>query len=180
MENNNNQSHQLLHSYCLNPEVRFESQGLNEHVLLVLRAHPITQIPWIFNTLVLFILIIVLNVFLFSLLSGRQILFTNIFGFAVLLSYIWFNFLNWFFNVGVVTTLRIIDVDFTSVIYKEVTETRLDRVEDITSKSGGYFESFFDYGNVFVQTAGKDTYIEYMNVPKPSEAVRIIDELIGR
>lgn len=107
-------------------------------------------------------------------------MFTNIFGFAVLLSYIWFNFLNWFFNVGVVTTLRIIDVDFTSVIYKEVTETRLDRVEDITSKSGGYFESFFDYGNVFVQTAGKDTYIEYMNVPKPSEAVRIIDELIGR
>jgi len=113
-------------------------------------------------------------------LSIRQIVFTNIFGLAVLLSYVWFNILNWFFNVGVVTNQRIVDIDFSSVIYKEVTETRLDKVEDITSKSGGYFESFFDYGDVFVQTAGKEAFIEFLNVPRPSDAVRIISELIGR
>ncbi len=180
MENNNNQSHQLLHSYCLNPEVRIETQGSNESILLVLRAHPITQISWILNTFFLFLLFIVLNFLFFSFLSFRQILFINLFGIVVLLSYIWFNFLNWFFNVGVITNQRIVDIDFASVIYKEVTETRLDKVEDITSKSGGYFESFFDYGDVFVQTAGKEAFIEFMNVPKPSDAVRIISELIGR
>jgi len=180
MENNTNQSHQLLHSYCLNPEVRVESQGINEHVLLVLRAHPITQLPWIFNVIVLFVLFIALNLLLFSSFSLQQVLFVNIFGVVLLLTYIWFSFLTWFFNVGVITNERIVDIDFTSIIYKEVTETRLDRIEDITSKSGGYFESFFDYGNVFVQTAAKEENIEFLNVPKPSEIVRIIDELIGK
>lgn len=180
MENNNNQSHQLLHSYCLNPEVRLETQGVNEQVLLVVRAHPITQLPWIFNTLILFILLIVLNLFVFSFLSISQILFINIFGMVILLSYIWFNFLGWFFNVGVITNLRIVDIDFTSVIYKEITEARVEKVEDITSKSGGYFQSFFDYGNVFVQTAGTEVNIEFVNISRPSEVVRIISDLVGK
>lgn len=180
MENNNNQSHQLLHSYCLNPNVRLETQGVNEQVLLVMRAHPITQLHWIFNTIILFILLIVLNILLFSFLTARQILFTNIFGIVILLSYVWFNFLSWFFNVGVITNLRIIDIDFISVIYKEVTEARLDKVEDITSKSGGYFQSFFDYGNVFIQTAGTEINIEFENISKPSEVVRVISDLVGK
>lgn len=180
MENNNNQSHQLLHSYCLNPDVRLESQGVNEQVFLVMRAHPVTQLPWIFNTLILFILLVVLNFFLFSFFTIGQILFTNIFGIVILLSYVWFNFISWFFNVGVATNLRIIDIDFVSVLYKEVTEARLDKVEDITSKSGGYFQSFFDYGNVFVQTAGTEVNIEFVNISKPSEVVRIISDLVGK
>lgn len=180
MENNTNQSHQLLHSYCLNPQVRIETQGPNESVLLVMRAHPITQIPWIFNTLILLLLLIGLNIFLFSFLSIQQILFTNIFGIVILLSYVWFNFLTWFFNVGVVTNQRIIDIDFMSVIYKEVTEAMLGKVEDITSKSGGYFQSFFDYGNVFIQTAGTEVNIEFINISKPSEVVRVISDLVGK
>lgn len=180
MENNNHQSHQLLHSYCLNPEVRLETQGVNEQILLVMRAHPITQLPWIFNTIILFILLIVLNILFFSFFSLQQALFSNLFGIVILLSYVWFSFLSWFFNVGIVTDLRIIDIDFTSVIYKEVTEARLDKVEDITSKSGGYFQSFFDYGDVFVQTAGTEKNIEFINISKPSDVVRIISDLVGK
>lgn len=180
MENNNNQSHQILHSYCLNPEVKLEIQGPNEHILLVLRAHPITQLPWIFNVIILTILLTVLNLLLFSFLTFRQALFANIFGIIVIATYAWYNFLSWFFNAGVVTNQRIIDIDFTSVLYKEVSEALLAKIEDITSKSGGYFESFFDYGDVFVQTAGTAENIEFLNVPHPSEVVRIIDELIGK
>lgn len=180
MENNQNQSHQLLHSFCLNPEVRVESQGLNEHILLVLRAHPLTQVFWIMHIIVLFILLFIVNIVTASFLSWRQIIFMNIMALVFLLSYAWLNFLNWFFNVGVVSDQRIIDIDFTSVIYKEVSETLLNRIEDITSKSGGYFESFFDYGDVFVQTAAKEENIEFIKVPRPSEVVRILDELIGK
>lgn len=180
MENNNNQSHQLLHSYCLNPDVRVESQGVNERIILVLRAHPVTQIHWIFNVIILTILLIALNFFLFSIFNIAQILFTNLFGIIMILSYTWFNFLTYFFNVGVVTNQRIIDIDYTSVLYKEVSEALLSKVEDITSKSGGYFESFFDYGDVFIQTAGTSENIEFLNIPHPSEVVRIIDELLGK
>lgn len=180
MENNNNQSHQLLHSYCLNPDDKVESQGINEQILLVLRSHPVTQIHWIINVFILIILLITLNFFLFSIFNIAQILFINLFGIVIVLSYTWFNFLTYFFNVGVVTNQRIIDIDYSSVLYKEVSEALLSKIEDITSKSGGYFESFFDYGDVFIQTAGTAENIEFLNVPHPSEVVRIIDELIGK
>ena len=178
MENNTNQSHQLLHSYCLNPEVKLDTQGLNEPILVVVRSHPFTQLPWIFNSVFLFILLITLNILLFSIFSTAQVIFINTFSIILILSYIWFNILDWFFNVGIVTNERIIDVDFMNVLYKEVTEARLDKVEDITSKSGGFFESFFDYGDVFIQTAGSAVHIEFMNISKPSDVVRIISDLV--
>jgi len=180
MKNNNHQSHYLLHSYCLHPNIHFETQGKNEKVILVLRAHPFTQLFWVFNTLVLVILLIVSNFLLPSFLNIRQLIFINVFGLIFALSYVWFNFLSWFFNVGIITTERVIDIDFSSVIYKEVTAAKLDRIEDITSKAGGYFESFFDYGDVFVQTAGTEANIEFLNVPKPSQVVETINGLLEK
>ena len=75
------------------------------------------------------------------------------------------------------TNKRILDVDFYSILYREVSETRLTKVEDITSKTGGYFGSLFNYGNVFVQTAGSEVNIEFLNVPDPANAVKIINDL---
>ena len=49
-----NQTHQVLHSFCINPDVTFESQGENEKVVLVLRAHPITLVGNVINTILLF------------------------------------------------------------------------------------------------------------------------------
>jgi hypothetical protein len=54
----------------------------------------------------------------------------------------------------------------------------INKIEDVTSKSGGFFSSVFDYGNVFVQTAGTEANVEFMNIPKPSEVVKIINSLL--
>jgi membrane protein YdbS with pleckstrin-like domain len=171
------ESHEVLHSFCINPGVRFDTQGPNERVILILRAHPITQIPWIFNTIFFIILLILGNIFAPLIFNGPQIFFLNIFILAFIFAYVWFNFLSWFFNVGIITNERILDVDFINVLYKEVTATRLSKVEDVTAKSGGYIRSLFNYGNVFVQTAGEEVNIEFLNVPFPSRVVEIINEL---
>lgn len=174
------QSHQFLHSYCIRPDVKFEAQAKDEHIILVLRAHPITFLPWIFNSLVFFIALIVLDFILPNFLTANQVIFINIFALILLFSYIFFNFLSWFFNVGIITNQRIIDIDFDNVIYKEVTETNFSRIQDITSKSGGFFEAFFNYGNLFVQTAASEQNIEFLNIPSPSDVVRIIEDLTGK
>jgi hypothetical protein len=80
--------------------------------------------------------------------------------------------------VGLITNERIVDVDFYNVLYKEVTATRIEKIEDVTSKSGGFIESFFHYGDVFVQTAGNELNIEFLEVPSPSRVVRIINDLM--
>jgi len=90
------------------------------------------------------------------------------------------NFLIWYFTVSIVTTERILDIDFLNILQKKVAETRLSKVEDVTQKSGGFFEAFFDYGNVYVQTAGREPYFLFESVPKPQQVVRIVNELLER
>jgi hypothetical protein len=170
--------HEVMHAFDLNPSnVHFESQLPGETVILILRAHPVTQIPWIINSFFLTILIVALNLILPIILGPGQILFFDFFGAALIFAYIWYNFLIWFFNVGIVSNLRIIDIDFHSILYKEVTAAKLDKIEEVTSKSAGYIGSLFDFGNVFVQTASSEVDIEFGRIPHPSQVVEIINNL---
>jgi hypothetical protein len=107
-------------------------------------------------------------------------IFFNLFAIGIVFGYFWFNLVGWFFNVGIVTNQRIIDIDLHSILYKEVTMAIIKKIEDVTSKSGGFFSSVFNYGNVFVQTAGTEANIEFMNIPKPSEAAKIINSLLQK
>lgn len=173
-------SHSALHSFCIKPDYRFDSQRSGEDVLLLLRAHPVTQLPWVVNSIVLLLVLLFLNFLFFKFLTTNQIIFANLFGLAFIFAYVWFNFLSWFFNVGIITNKRIFDIDYHAVIYREITETQFSKVEDVTAKSGGFFSSIFNYGNIFVQTAGTEVNIEFHNVPKPSEASRIISNLVPR
>lgn len=171
-------AHWTFHSFCIKPAYYFENQQRNEEIILVLRAHPVTQIPWIFNSLIFLLIVIPLNLFIPSFLSFAQIFLFDLFSLTAILAYIWFNFLGWFFNLGVVTNKRIIDIDYHAVIYKEVTETNLSKVEDVTTKSGGFFSSLFNYGTVFVQTAGTEVNIEFFDIPRPAEVTKIINHLV--
>jgi hypothetical protein len=74
----------------------------------------------------------------------------------------------------------VIDIDLHSILYKEVTMAVLGKIEDVTSKSGGFFSSIFNYGNVFVQTAGTEANVEFINIPRPSEVTKIINSLLPR
>lgn len=169
----------FLHAFSLYPSVRVESQSDEEKIVLLLRAHPITQIFWIINAFIFSILLIGLVIFMPGIIGIKETLFLAIFGIAFIFSYIWFNFLSWFFNVGVITTERVVDIDFHSIIYKEISEARLNKIEDVTSKGAGYFGSLFNFGNLFIQTAGTEVNIEFMNVPDPSGASHVINELLS-
>jgi len=171
-------SHHLFHSFCLRPALRFETQGDDETVILVLRAHPVTQIPWIITALIILILPFFFNFFLANYLSTQQIIFINFFWYVLLFSYVFLNILNFLFNVGIITDHRIVDVDFHQILYKEVTVSTISKVEDVTVKTAGFIASLFNYGNLFIQTAGTEINIEFINIPKPAQAASIINHLM--
>lgn len=178
MEDFTKSQHSLFHAYCIRPkDARFEFQSVQEEILLIVRAHPITQLGWILNGFFILLLLLFLNFTIGRFLQPAQNLIFNLIGVSFILGYYWFNFLSYFFNVGIITNMRIVDIDFNAVIYKEVTEARLNKVEDITAKAGGYFASLFNYGNVFIQTAGNELQIEFLNVPRPAHVVRLINNI---
>lgn len=174
----------LLASFIQKPsQIHFNGQHNSETIVLLLRRHWITNLGWLFMGFIL----LITPVFIFSIIDINNFMMTTIpIGFILAVILFWYlgcfgfillNFLFWFYNVGIITNERIIDADFIHLLYSEITETIISRVEDVTNKRGGFSGIFFDYGNVFVQTAGTDANIEFMGIPKPSFVVEIISKL---
>lgn len=172
------QSHNYLHSLCVRPDVHFDSQQVDEQVILVLRKHPITQLGWMLNTLFLFVILLAINWFIVQFFTLNQLIVFNVFSLVFIFAYVWMNILIWLFNVGIVTNRRILDIDLYNAIYKEVTATKVNNVTDVTSKVGGFFGSLFQFGDILVKTEGFQQNIEFDAVPRPTDVVHIINDLI--
>lgn len=170
-------AHYTFHAFCIKPGIRFNEQEKDEEVILKLRAHPITQLPWIFNGLILFIVLLFIDWVFFKSLTQDQFFIINLLSIVMIISYFWFNFLSYYFNIGLVTNKRIIDMDYHSVMFREISETNFDKIEDVSALSSGYFASLFNFGDVFVQTAGTTVNIQFLKVPRAGEVVSIINRL---
>lgn len=170
----------FFHSFFVKPAIKFESQSDTEEVLLMVRAHPVTQVLCLFNSLIVLIFLFSVNYFFSSYFNLYQSVFLNLIVLFVLLNYLWFNFLGWYFNLGIITDERVIDVDFSTVLYKEISTAYFNKIEDVTVKTGGFLASVIDYGNIFIQTAGTEVNIEFMNIPKPGRVAEVINELMGK
>ncbi|MFH0773706.1 MAG: hypothetical protein V1922_05350 [bacterium] len=172
------ESHSMLHAFCVKPGIKFENQKGEEEVLLSLRAHPIILVPTFVNSIVMVILIFFSSFILGQFLTLPQLIYTMVFFFFATFVYFWFQIINWYFNIGIVTNKQIVDVDFSALSYRNVTRTELTHIEDITVKVSGFISSIFDYGNVFVQTAGSEINTEFMQVPHPARAAHIIQDIL--
>lgn len=178
----------MFASFCQHPaSFTFQTQKSNEVILLFLRGHFITNLPWILIAIIFSLIPVV-----FIVLNARFLLLTAIqipmqfatililFYYLILLSYVFINFLTWFYNVFLVTNERIVDIDYSSIVIHNVAETKVDRIEDVHYTQSGFIRTLLNFGDVFIQTAGAERVFEALAVPKPREATKIIADLIGK
>lgn len=177
----------LFHTFCEYPSgVSFEHQEPDEEIILFVRRHLITNIPWIIIALLLLLLPPILIPFLalvtfFPLeLSAALVTILVLFYYLIVFGYALISFLHWFYNIGIITPKNVIDIDYSDIINVHVSATKASQVEDVSYKQGGFFKSFFNYGDVYIQTAGTDANFEYLRIPNPGKAVDVIHDLIGR
>lgn len=169
-------------SFCAFPAgVSFTGQDLKESIILMVRKHPAV---YIFHAL-LFLLMILSPLFLFpvfsSILGASHI--TLWLGVSILIWLISFTFafdafMKWYYTVNIITDERIVDVDFVSILYHKFTDAQLERIEDVTHKPVGIFSSIFDYGNVYIQTAGAKPEIVFDSVPRPRDVQDTLSDLL--
>ena len=174
----------MFPAYVENPtHFRFEGQDSNEKILLLLRAHPITNLQWIISAILLIVApffvpyaLMLLNLDLSSLSQVFGIVFLII-NYLLVLIIIFEGFLHWYFNVYIVTDKNIVDVDFHSLLFKNIDVAPLRNIEDTSSSMGGILNSIFHYGHVFIQTAGASKNIDLASVPRPHHVADfILDE----
>lgn len=164
---------------AVNPgRIKFASQEKDEEVLLLIRRHPITNLPWVL-TFVLMIFALP-AAFRFQWLAPLPSNFQMVVAFAWLslaLAIFWGGFLSWFFNVNIVSSRRVIDIDFYNLIYREVTDAEVEKIQDVTHKMGGIFGLIFNYGDVVIQTAGAKPEIEFLKVPRPAQIAAVLRQI---
>lgn len=178
---------QALSAFMVRPDgIKFETQEAKEEILLFMRRHLITNVPWVFSSLVL----LVIPLIIVPLLVGTQTLPAGLPpGYFLILPLLWYlgtfgfvlvNFLHWYFNVYIVTNERVVDIDWENLLYKQISSTQLEKIQDVTYKQGGIIDSFFDFGNVYIQTAGTEPNFEFDAVPKPEHVVRQINAILEK
>lgn len=164
----------MFSSYIEHPvNYRFEGQDPDEKILLLLRAHPITNLRWIIPAVLLFLVpFFIPGVFPLLQLDPAIIpqSFRTVFliiNYLLVLAITFEGFLHWYFNVYIVTEKNVVDVDFHSILFKNIDVAPLRNIEDTSSSMGGVLNSVFHYGDVFIQTAGAVKNIDLHDVPKP-------------
>lgn len=163
----------------------FENQLNGEQVVLLLRRHWFTNVKWV---LVALVLLFFPAIFLNILLSSSPTLVTLIpLKYQIILTILWYlavmgftfeQFLMWYFNVYLVTNKRLIDVDFVGLFYKQISETELEKVQDITHRVAGFASTFLNYGHVLIQTAGETPNFEFLDTPYPASVQNTIRTLV--
>ena len=169
-----------LSSMLISPSanVRFETQDPEEEILMILRAHWLTNIPWFVVAVLLFFAPTVLRSF--PLLDSFPIRFQMMFvvvWYLILLMYVFERFLSWFFNMTIITDERIVDVDFLNLTTKKVSDTDLDKIQDVSFTNAGAIGAIFNFGDVLVQTAAEVTEFVFEKVPSPAEVAKILQRL---
>lgn len=166
-------------AFALNPHrLRYEAQEKDEKIVLFLRRHFFTNVGWILMT-VCFILVpfFLLSFFSFDFMPFGFRLMALIGWYLLTFAFAFERFISWFFNVNIITNQRIIDVNFPSILYKDISETKLENIQDISSKTGGFIRSFLNYGDVIIQTAGALPELNFEAVPHPDKVAEVINDL---
>jgi len=177
-----NQSVGLFSAYSQHPKgIQFTSQEPDEIVILFLRRHFVTNVPWILATL----LLLILPPLFFAILSllpplnlppGLTIILIA-FYYLISVGYAFGKFISWFYNIGVVTQKRIIDLDSTNILSHNTATANFNEIVDVKFNQQGFFQSTFDYGNVHIQTEAIHANFEFDAAPKPTIIADIISDL---
>ena len=174
------QSGHSLSSLLVLPKksVRFDTQDPEEEILLMLRRHWITNLPWFFMAVVLFFAPAVLTFFplLASFPEKYRFVFVIIW-YLITLMFIFEKFLSWFFNMTIITDERIVDIDFINLTTKKISDCELDKIQDVSFTNSGAFGTIFNYGDVTVQTAAEIVEFVFEDVPRPAKVAEILQRL---
>ncbi len=159
--------------------MNFESQGREEKIILLLRRHWITNMRWIFSAIGLALAPLLLTVFpLLGSFPPRLQAAALMLWYLLVLAFTIQQLLSWFFNVGIVTNKRVVDIDFFNLIHKRISDAELDRVQDVTFTVSGILRTMFNFGTVFIQTAAEKPELSFEDVPNPSLVTKVLEKIV--
>lgn len=169
-------------AFCAFPVgVSFNGQDDKEHIIVLMRKHLAAYIP---QFLLIIFLLFTPSVFgsILNELVGKGnislMLGITLFCGLMVLTVAIDTFFKWYYSVNIITDERIIDVDFVNILFHRYSEAQLERIEDVTHQPAGILSTIFDYGNVYIQTAGTKPEFIFDNVPRARDVQDTLLDLL--
>lgn len=117
-----------------------------------------------------------------DLLDNALIHTLLVLGASVYYLFIWTTvftiFIDYYLDIWIVTTHRIIDIEQRGLFNHIVSEQSLEMIQDVSSNIKGVVPTLLDYGNVTIQTAGAKTLFEFKQVSNPQYVGQAISKLM--
>lgn len=87
------------------------------------------------------------------------------------------TFIDYYLDVWIVTTHRIIDREQKGLFNLTISEQSLGMVQDVSSNVKGVLPTLLDYGNVLIQSAAAKGLFQFKQIPEPDIIAREIHKL---
>ncbi len=169
---------------------RFFTPEIGEMALRVERAHWFVVVIRVLAHVILavapVVLIVLAEMFVPSLLgyldNGNGIRAMVRLVMSLYYFFLWFfvfyEWLDYYLDVWIVTNHRIIEVTQRGFFNHELSELHLNRIQDMTLITKGFFSTFLDFGDVHIQTAGAVERVIFKNMAKPRQFMEQINGLM--
>lgn len=156
-------------------EYSFPGQYEDENIVLVIRRHKIILLTYAFYII---LMVAIPPIFYFSIIPGAfsgffyepydrvfMLLSIIFYGFVWIIAFtIW---LDYYFDIWILTDQRIIDVEQVGLFSRVVSEVDLEKIQDVTSEVHGILSTIFGFGDIHVQTAAEEKRFAMKSVPHP-------------
>ncbi|MEI7620936.1 MAG: PH domain-containing protein [Candidatus Moraniibacteriota bacterium] len=155
---------------------KFHFKGVHEDEEIIRVLHRnwfylLTQFLSLFVLTVIFFLAIgVVPTFLPGLLalqSREFLLFFENFFMLVVWIYGFLIWIDYYFDVWIITNKRIVDIEQNGMFSRRVSEMEYSKMQDITAQVSGFFPTILNYGDVKVQTAGEREEFVFKTISDP-------------
>ncbi len=159
----------------------------NEKILLVLHRHWFDILMHFLSVglflSVLFVSFFFLPFFLPELFSPE---YRNFFLFfeSLFFLFAWiYAFLTWidvWFDMWIITSDRVLNIEQAGLFSRRTSELKFQKIQDVTVDVQGLFQTFLNFGDVEIQTAGEEEHFLFRRVPDPYKVKDLLSSLSRR
>ncbi len=167
-------------------KIHFAGKDPNEEIVMLLRRHKVALgkqlIEFFIGACLIVIVFIVLSTYTTWLDESTSLVYGIIYlggslTFLYLLLFAYHAWVDYYLDVWIITSERVIAMDQQGLFHRVTSELRLDRIQDVSSESRGLLPTIFKYGMIRIRTASEEDSFFFNEVADPDIVARQILEL---
>lgn len=185
MNQKNTQNHPAkdLLGELLYKEDSFQGQRKGEYIESILMRHWIVIVPYFLVCLSGAIGILGINALVREFIPNDAELIkkfsitVDFFFITIILHFLFINLINFYLKIVLITNLRIIDINFTTIFSHNMDALDLHNIQDINMQRKGFWRWIFNFGRIVMHNSAGTELFDFKYVKNPLKNYNIINHV---